>query len=160
MLQQQLAEMGTAQGHIRQDALLTRLAVAVAAPWQGLPQVTDNGVKAMDVEGDHKPADSSPEERQYSAAAAQADIMVEYVWHIVFESGATSTKVLDIKCVRSLAGVFREIRESYVSDDFGRVACLGAGELFCSMCWFRCCGWLQRGTAERPLQRACQPCLQ
>ena len=105
MLQQQLAEMGTANGHIRQEALLARLAVAVVAPWQGLPEVADDGVKAMDVEGDHKPAEPSPEERQYSAAAAQADIMVEYVWHIVFESGTTSTKVLDIKCVPSLAGV-------------------------------------------------------
>lgn len=77
MLQQQLAEVGSPAGHLRQDALVTRLAVAVAAPWAQLPTpLAPGGPTPMAIDGAGPiPADDASEQ-QYAAAAAQVRVIV------------------------------------------------------------------------------------
>jgi len=100
MLQQQLAEMGSPEGHLRQDALVTRLAVAVSAPWARLPIAPSTSGTPMEVDGGCQPAIDTAYEQQYGAAAARVDTVGEYAWQMVFHTSVTSSRVLDVKCAR------------------------------------------------------------
>lgn len=98
MLEQQLAEVGSPEGHLRQDALVTRLAVAVAAPWAQLPaSPAPGGPVLMAIDGGAQLAAGSVGEQQYAAASAQVDTIVKYAWHVLVHTGVAAERMLDVK---------------------------------------------------------------
>ena len=98
MLQLQLAEMGSEEGHCAQDALVTRLAAAILAPWQQVtPQAPARGAAPMEVDGEAS-TPGRANDPQYAAAACRADIMLDFAWGWIFDKAVTSDGDVDIKC--------------------------------------------------------------
>ena len=98
MLQQQLAEVGSTEGHLCQEALATRLAVAVSVPWSPQPMTLPVSGTVMGIDGGAQPTADSEHEQQYAAAAARVDTIGEYAWQMLFHTGVSSSRMIDIKC--------------------------------------------------------------
>ena len=102
MLQLQLAEMGTEQGHCAQDELVTRLAAAVLAPWQQLPAQGASSSMAsatpMEVDGQRR-TQAKDDDGMDATAARRADVMFEFAWGWIFDKAATSPRDVDTKSV-------------------------------------------------------------
>ena len=100
MLQLQLAEMGTEQGHCAQDELITRLAAAVLAPWQQVSAhaAGSSATPAAPMEVDGAPRTPAKDgDGAYATAARRADVMFDFAWAWIFHKAAASPRDADTK---------------------------------------------------------------
>ena len=98
MLQLQLAEMGTKEGHCAQDELVTRLAAAILGPWQqATSTVPVRGATPMEVVGEPS-TPGKADDAHYGAAARRADVMFDFAWGWIFEKAVASPLDVATKC--------------------------------------------------------------
>ncbi|DBA87791.1 TPA: hypothetical protein ACH3X1_004788 [Trebouxia sp. C0004] len=75
--------MGEEKGHVRQDALMTRLILVAAAPWKAHIPRTSAATQDLPTSPGTLPA--RPDKAEANASQQQASSLLEYAWKHVFE---------------------------------------------------------------------------